>query len=98
MSTNTVYIIEKDNHGAIGVTDSKKAAFSFLIKYYWIVADTPCGYAWDDNRTLEEICKEENITKENFLDWAVFQLENSNFWENSGFYIHGETLYTEKTI
>jgi hypothetical protein len=99
MQTNTVYIIEKENYGVIGITDSKAAAFSFLIKYCWIVEDTLCDNPWGgDSYTLAEICIEEGITKENFLDWAIFKLENTNFWEKSGFYIRGEDLYTEKTI
>jgi hypothetical protein len=64
----------------------------------WIVADTPCGYSWDDDRTLEEICKEEGITEENFLDWAVNKLENTDFWENSGFYIQEEEVWDTKEI
>ena len=98
MQNNIVYTIHEDNHGLIGVADSAKAAFSFLVRHHWIVADTPCGYFWDDDRTLEEICKEEGITEEKFLDWAVNKLENTDFWENSGFYIHEEEVYTEKSI
>lgn len=98
MSNNIVYVIYEKNHGLIGVADSKKAVFSFLISDGWIADDTPCGYSWDDDRTLIDICIEEDITKENFLDWAIFKLENTDFWENSGFYIRGETLYTEKSI
>lgn len=98
MQNNIVYTIHEDNHGLIGIADSKVAAFSFLINRGWLTADTHCGYSWDDDRTLEEICKEEGITEENFLDWAVFKLENTDFWENAGFYIRGEDLYTEKTI
>lgn len=98
MQNNTVYVIKEDNHGLIGVADSARAAFSFLVKSWWIVADTPCGYSWDDDRTLEEVCKEEGVTKRNFLDWAVNKLENTDFWENAGFYIHREGLFTEETI
>lgn len=93
-----VYTINEDNHGLIGVADSKKAAFSFLVKNHWLAADTPCGYSWLDNRTLAEICKIEGITEENFLDWAVFELENTDFWEYSGFCIYAQELYTEETI
>ena len=98
MQNNTVYTIHEDNHGLIGVADSKEAVFSFLVKSGWIDAGTCCGYSWDDDRTLEEICKEEGVTKRNFLDWAVNKLENTDFWENSGFYIYAEGLYTEKSI
>lgn len=93
-----VYTIEEDNHGLIGIANSKAAAFSFLVKNHWITADTPCGYSWDDDRTLEEICKAEGITEETFIDWAVNKLENFDFWENSGFFIHTQELYMEKTI
>ena len=98
MQNNIVYTIHEDKHGLIGVADSKVAAFSFLVNRGWLTADTPCGYSWDDCRTLAEICKEEGITKEKFLDWAVFRLENFDFWENSGFFIYTQDLYTEKTI
>ena len=98
MQNKTAYIIKEECHGLIGVADSKEAVFSFLVSHHWITADSPCGYSWDDCRTLEEICKEEGITEEKFLDWAIFKLENTDFWENSGFYIRAETLYTEKTI
>ena len=61
----------------------------------WLTADTPCGYSWFDNRTLAEICKTEGITEENFLDWAVFELENTDF--NVSYYpsstIYGPTIY-----
>jgi hypothetical protein len=98
MQIDTVYIIEEENHGIIGVADSKEAVFSFLVNHGWITEELPCGYSWDDDRTLTDICIEEDITEENFLDWAVFKLENTDFWENAGFFIRGETLYTEKTI
>ena len=98
MTNKVVYTISEDSHGLIGIADSKKAAFSFLVKNHWLTADTPCGYSWFDNRTLAEICKTEGITEENFLDWAVFELENTDFWENSGFYIYAQELYTEETI
>jgi hypothetical protein len=98
MQTNTVYIIEEDGYGLRGVADSKAAAFSFLISRKKLTADTRCGYSWHDDRTLAEICKEEGITKENFIDWAVFKLENTNFWDHSDFSIYEKTLYTEKTI
>lgn len=98
MQDNIVYVIKEDNHGLIGIADSKEAVFSFLVRHHWITADSPCGYSWDDCRTLEEICKEEGITEEKFLDWAIFKLENTDFWENAGFYIQAETLYTEKMI
>lgn len=98
MTNDTVYTIHEENHGLIGIADSKIAAFSFLVNHHWITNDTPCGYSWDDDRTLEEIRKEEGVKKENFLDWAVFKLENTDFWENAGFYIYEENLYTEKTI
>ena len=93
-----IYTIKEDNHGLIGMADSREAVFSFLVTHHWITADTPCGYSWDDDRTLAAICKEEGVTKEKLLDWAVNKLENTDFWENSGFYIYAETLYTEKTI
>lgn len=93
MLNKVVYTISEDNHGLIGIADSKKAAFSFLVKNDWLIADTPCGYSWDDDRTLAE-----GITEENFLDWAVFKLENTDFWENSGFYVYAQELYTEETI
>lgn len=98
MLTKLIYVIHEENHGLIGVADSKIAAFSFLVAHAWVTSDTPCGYSWDDYRTLEEICKEEGVTEENFLEWAVNKLESTDFWENSGFYIREEELYTEKTI
>lgn len=98
MVNKVVYTIHEDNHGLIGIADSKAAAFSFLVRNHWLTADTPCGYSWDDDRTLAEICKAEGITEENFIDWAIFRLENFDFWENSGFYIYTQELYTEKAI
>ena len=93
MQNNIVYTIHDKNHELIGVTDSKVAAFSFLVRQGWIDAYTYC-----DGLLLAEICEKQGVTKENFLDWAVFKLENTDFWENSGFYIHREGLYTEKMI
>lgn len=98
MQNNIVYVIREECHGLIGVADSKEAVFSFLVRHHWITADSPCGYSWDDDRTLEEICKEEGITEEKFLDWAVNKLEHTDFWENAGFYIHEENIYTEEMI
>lgn len=98
MQNNIVYTIHDSNHELIGITDSKAAAFSFLARQGWIDAYTPCGYSWDDDRTLAEVCKAEGITEENFLEWAVFRLENTDFWENSGFFINEENLYTEEMI
>lgn len=98
MQTNTVYIIEEENHGLIGIADSKAAAFSFLINHGWITEDLVCTDSLGNYFTLTDICIEEKITEEKFLDWAIFKLDYTDFWEDSGFYIRGETLYTEKTI
>lgn len=99
MTNNIVYAIYEDDHGLIGVADSKKAAFSFLVNRGWLAADTLCSYSADDNfRPLAEICKEEGITEENFLDWAVWRLEQTYFWDVSGFSIYTIEFYTEKTI
>lgn len=98
MENNTIYIIEEENHGIIGVADSKKAVFSFLVSSKWITADTLFDDSWDYDCTLADICVEEDVTKENFLNWAIFKLENTSFWEDLGFYIYAQRLYTEKTI
>lgn len=98
MTTKTVYVIREENHGLIGVADSKEAVFSFLVAENWVTADAPCGYSCDDYRTFEEVCKEEGITEEKFLNWAIDRLEHTDFWENSGYYIREEELYTEKII
>ena len=93
-----IITIHEENHGAIGVATTMKAAFQFLIDYGWLTF----GYELYDKATgawytVRDVFMSKGLeeTIENLLAWA---LEHENDWEiwDGAFYFHEETLYEEE--
>lgn len=79
----TVFLIYEDDHGAIGVATSFKAAKQFLLRHKWVTERT---YTWVNDRLNEDGDHYFHLNeiygdnwKEAFVDFSEGELGNMGF-------------------